>query len=41
MRNFRERLRSMGFQQAMELPLIPGPDPDAIKAIIGKIITIK
>jgi hypothetical protein len=25
----------MGEQQAMELPLIPGPDPDKIKALIG------
>jgi hypothetical protein len=35
MRNFRDRLRTMSIQQAMELPLIPGPDPDKMKAIIG------
>ncbi|KAL3104736.1 hypothetical protein niasHT_027838 [Heterodera trifolii] len=36
MRNFRERLRTMGVQQAMELPLIPGPDPESIKTLITK-----
>lgn len=37
MRNFRDRLRSMGAQSAMELPLIPGPDPIKMKALIGYI----
>ena len=36
MRNFRDRLRTMSPAQAMELPLIPGPDPDKMKAIIGE-----
>uniref|UniRef100_A0A914HFF1 RRM domain-containing protein n=1 Tax=Globodera rostochiensis TaxID=31243 RepID=A0A914HFF1_GLORO len=34
MRNFRERLRTMGVQQAMELPLIPGPNPESIQQLI-------
>lgn len=36
MRNFRDRLRTMGAQQSMELPLVPGPDPDKIKELIGR-----
>lgn len=36
MRNFRDRLRSMGAQQAMELSLIPGPDPDKMKELIDR-----
>uniref|UniRef100_A0A914KWH2 RRM domain-containing protein n=1 Tax=Meloidogyne incognita TaxID=6306 RepID=A0A914KWH2_MELIC len=36
MRNFRDRLRSMGAQSAMELPLIPGPDPIKMKALIER-----
>lgn len=35
MRNFRDRLRTMGVQQAMDLPLIPGPKLEKIKEIIG------
>uniref|UniRef100_A0A915LSP0 Heterogeneous nuclear ribonucleoprotein Q acidic domain-containing protein n=1 Tax=Meloidogyne javanica TaxID=6303 RepID=A0A915LSP0_MELJA len=36
MRNFRDRLRSMGAQSAMELPLIPCPDPIKMKALIER-----
>ena len=36
MRNFKERLRTIGPQQSTNLPLVPGPDPEKIKAIIDR-----
>jgi hypothetical protein len=34
MRNFKDRLRIVGPQQAISLPLIPGPEIEKIKEII-------
>jgi len=36
MRNLKERLRAMGPQQSLTLPLVPGPEPEKIKAIIDR-----
>lgn len=36
MKNFRDRVRELGASQAVQLPLIPGPDPANIKSIIDR-----
>ncbi|KAI1728703.1 RNA recognition motif domain-containing protein [Ditylenchus destructor] len=36
MRNFKDRVRALGSQQATNLPLIPGPSVDSIKSIIER-----
>lgn len=36
MKNFRDRIHSMGAQSAITLPLIPGPKLEAIQAIINR-----
>ncbi|KAI1721848.1 RNA recognition motif domain-containing protein [Ditylenchus destructor] len=36
MRNFKDRVRALGSQQATNLPLIPGPSVESIKSIIDR-----
>lgn len=36
MRNFKDRVRSVGSVQAMSTPLIPGPNTENVKALIER-----